>query len=71
MDFLIRRVGDYIFFIRAADNKSVPKASPHSLSDVAKQIQEDFKVNASGIKLFWPDEEEATVMIGVLPGGLL
>ena len=28
MDFLIGRVDDYIFLIRAADNQTVPKASP-------------------------------------------
>jgi hypothetical protein len=41
------------------------------VSDLVMQIQEDFKVNASGIELFWPSEEEATIMIGVLPGGLV
>jgi hypothetical protein len=71
MDFLMSKIGDYVFLIRSAGNQSIPKASPRSLSDVAMQIQEDFKVNASGVKLFWPDDEEATVMIGVLPSGLV
>jgi hypothetical protein len=71
MDYLISRIGANVFLIRAAGNQNIPKASPRSVADVAMQIQEDFKVNASGVKLFWPDDEEATVMIGVLPGGLV
>ncbi len=71
MDLLVRRVDDYIFLIGAADNQTVPKASPHSVNDVVMQIPEDFKVNADGIKPFWPDDERATAMIGVLPGGLV
>jgi len=63
MLFDIKRIGDFVFIIRAPSGASIRPAAIH---DVVLQLQRDFQINPNGIRFFWPDDDEIDMIIAVL-----
>ncbi len=67
MEYEITQVQKGVFIVASPKGQVIPKASPSSVSGIARQIQQEFAVNASGIRFFWPDGDDAEMMIAMLP----
>lgn len=63
MPYEISRLGEFVFVIRAASGQSIRPAAIH---DVVLQLQQEFHIDAKGIRFFWPDDNEIDMILGVL-----
>ena len=63
MPFEITRLGEFGFIIRGPLGQSIRPAAIH---DVVLQLEQEFQIDAKGIRFFWPDDNEIDMIVAVL-----
>jgi len=67
MEFKITRLSDKCFLISAMAG-TIPKAHPARLvGEVVGQIKREFQISPSSVRFFWPEEDQATTIVALLP----
>jgi len=46
---------------------TIPKASPSTVSEIVRQIKNEFRIKPASVRFFWPEEANADLVIALLP----
>jgi hypothetical protein len=65
--YQIAQIQEFFFVVKAPQGQSIPKADPSAVIDIVLQIKRECGIEASGIRFFWPEDDNADMMVAILP----